>query len=240
METTNVMVKKRNGKAVVFDLTKIENAINKAFTATETPVTANIITQIALIATNKAMKEQKKEDGKRFEGILDVEIIQDAVIKALYSLNYDEVADAYAKVRKEHATAREIMDAAVSQNVFNYTRELEDADPLAVNSNASQTMTIAGLHQYLSGEDEKRFWQVTYDKCDPRIRKGDQDNDGTHYIHDYTLLTAYCMGWSLGDLIEKGIPSIGGTNASAPAKHLSSLCVQMANFLGILQGESAG
>ncbi len=242
MINKELKVLSRDGKELrAFDLSKIEAAIRKAFDATETAYNSQVIEAIAVKALNKAQKKATRDRDSRYinNAVLTVEGLQDGVIKALYSMDYDVVADAYSKYRKTHEDARKIIDASIMKAVYNYTGERDDSDPLARNNNASQTISISGLHQYLSGEDEKNFWQVEYDKVDPAIREGDQDNDGRHYIHDYTLIAPYCCGWSLGDLINTGIPSVGGTTAAGPAKHLDTLCAQMVNFLGILQSEAA-
>jgi anaerobic ribonucleoside-triphosphate reductase len=246
MEHTKLKVLSRDGNELRdFDLAKIEKAVSKAMDAAGMFYTQQVLDAIAIKALGKAAKAAANTElGEK--GILKVEQIQDGVVRALYSLDYDDIADLYTSYRKAHSDARQIEDAANMKVIYNYTGERDDsdpdfkADPLAKNNNASQSFSVSGLHQYISGVHEKEFWQTQYDKVNPDIRLGDQDNDGMHYIHDYTMLTGYCAGWSLNDLIHDGIPSVAGTTAAGPAKHLDTLCVQMANFLGIMQSEWAG
>ena len=232
----------RDGQIKDFDLFRIINAERKAFDASGVTYNDAILETLALKAVERAC-EQAVDEGDTeylYNGHLKVETIQDGVIKALYSCDFNKVADRYKKYRSEHQKAREMMDAIVAKRVNNYARESDDFDPLASNNNASQPLSISGLHQYLSGEDEKTFWDVIYDKEDKRIRATDQEHKRWHYTHDKSMISGYCAGWSLKKLITTGIISVGGNTAAGPAKHLDVLCVQMVNFLGIMQAEWAG
>ncbi len=228
----------RDDKLREFDINRIASAIAKAFDATGTAYTNDVLAELSVQVLANAQR-------KISDNTLKVEDIQDSVIRVLIKRDFDTVADAYESYRNARADVRTIRDRFAKEAVYNYTdftAEEKDKhvknDRLSVNHNASTGYSFGGLVLNLAGRYERTFWFSEVFSADPRIRTA--SDNGTIYIHDGDYLTAYCAGWSLKDLILEGIVSVGGKNASAPAKHLSTLCNQMVNFLGIMQNEWAG
>lgn len=226
----SVRVRSRDGKELrEFDLSRITNAMKKAFDAAEIPVTPDVLNQIGIRAYANAKSEIH-------DGILDVESIQDAVEDALVECGFRVVKKLYNAKRRERASVRHIKDEMSRDVVYNYTGEIDDADPFVQNNNASQKFCFGGLMLSVAGNTFKTFWlSEVYDAVIRQFY-----DEGLIHIHDLDMLTGYCAGWSLADLIRLGIPSVGGKTAAAPAKHLPVLCNQIVNFLGILQNEWAG
>ena len=238
-------VKKRDGRIVPFDGTKIKIAIEKAFKATKTDIPEDY--EMGVLLSNVYAKFKPVDD------VIDIEDIQDIVEKVLAEGGYFEVAKAYVLYRESHSQLRKITDEVKKFSADLVSGGLgpvkadttEFHDPQAEldvikNQNASVGSGTVGAAILQESEAiTKLFWESKYD---PEIRAMSQIDGGTGeiYIHDMGFAGGYCAGWSLKDLILKGIGGVPGKIASAPAKHLHTLCNQMVNFLGILQNEWAG
>ena len=220
-------VKKRDNKIVDFDLTKISNAIQMAFEACEVNFHPSIIDFLALRVT--ADFEPKIKDG-----LIAVEDIQDSVESVLIQGGYAEVAKAYILYRRQREKLRNM-----KSTILDY-KELVDSyvkvTDWRVKENSTVTYSVGGLILSNSGAITANYWlsEVYDDEIAQAHRSADI------HIHDLSMLTGYCAGWSLKQLIREGLGGIPGKMTSAPAKHLSVLCNQMVNFLGIMQNEWAG
>ena len=220
-------VKKRDNKIVDFDLTKISSAIQMAFEACEVNFHPSIIDFLALRVT--ADFEPKIKDG-----LIAVEDIQDSVESVLIQGGYAEVAKAYILYRRQREKLRNM-----KSTILDY-KELVDSyvkvTDWRVKENSTVTYSVGGLILSNSGAITANYWlsEVYDDEIAQAHRSADI------HIHDLSMLTGYCAGWSLKQLIREGLGGIPGKMTSAPAKHLSVLCNQMVNFLGIMQNEWAG
>ena len=220
-------VKKRDNKIVDFDLSKISNAIQMAFEACEVNFHPSIIDFLALRVT--ADFEPKIKDG-----LIAVEDIQDSVESVLVQGGYTEVAKAYILYRRQREKLRNM-----KSTILDY-KELVDSyvkvTDWRVKENSTVTYSVGGLILSNSGAITANYWlsEVYDDEIAQAHRSADI------HIHDLSMLTGYCAGWSLKQLIREGLGGIPGKMTSAPAKHLSVLCNQMVNFLGIMQNEWAG
>ncbi len=220
-------VKKRDGSIVEFNLNKIKAAIEKAFKAVRKEYTDDIIEVLALRVT--ANFSSKVEDG-----IISVEKIQDAVEIVLIQASYDDVAKAYILYRKQHDNMRKAKATIVNykDTVNNYLK----INDWRVKENSTVTYSVGGLILSNSGAITANYWlSEVYDQ---EIEKAHREAD--IHIHDLSMLTGYCAGWSLKQLILEGLGGVPGKITSSPASHLSTLCNQMTNFLGIMQNEWAG
>ena len=218
---------KRDGKIADFALNKISGAIKKAFDACERQYTDSIIDLISLRVTSD-FEPKIKED------LIDVEAIQDSVEKVLSEAGYADVAKAYILYRKTRENIRNINATTLDYKklVDNYLRALD----WRVKENSTVTYSVGGLILSNSGAITANYWlSEVYDE-----EIGAAHRSGDIHIHDLSMLTGYCAGWSLKQLIQEGLGGIPGKITSAPAKHLSTLCNQMVNFLGIMQNEWAG
>ncbi len=218
---------KRDGKIVEFDITKISGAISLAFEAQERNYTPNIIDFLALKVT--ADFEPKIKDGH-----ISVEDIQDSVESVLIQAGYDDVAKAYILYRRQHARLREMRSTVLDYKaiVDNYVK----ISDWRVKENSTVTYSVGGLILSNSGAITANYWLSEI--YDDEIANAHRNAD--IHLHDLSMLTGYCAGWSLKQLIKEGLGGVTGKITSAPAKHLSSLCNQMVNFLGIMQNEWAG
>ncbi len=218
---------KRNGDKADFTLTKIGDAIRKAFDATGTQYNNDIIDLLSLRVT--ADFQDKVE-----EGAVHVEDIQDSVEKVLEQAGYAEVAKAYILYRKQREKMRNMKSTILDyKEVVNGYVKVED---WRVKENSTVTYSVGGLILSNSGAVTANYWlSEVYDE---EISQAHRNAD--IHIHDLSMLTGYCAGWSLKQLIQEGLGGIPGKITSAPAKHLSVLCNQMVNFLGIMQNEWAG
>ena len=220
-------VLKRDGKIVEFNVKKISDAISLAFDAQERNYTPNIIDFLALKVT--ADFEPKIKDGH-----VTVEDIQDSVESVLIQAGYDDVAKAYILYRRQRAKLREMRST-----VLDYKTTVDNYVKIAdwrVKENSTVTYSVGGLILNNSGAITANYWLS--EVYDDEIANAHRNAD--IHIHDLSMLTGYCAGWSLKQLIQEGLGGVGGKITSAPAKHLSSLCNQMVNFLGIMQNEWAG
>ena len=220
-------VQKRNGKVIDFSLDKISNAIKLAFEAQEKQYHPQIIDFLALKVT--ADFESKIKNN-----IIAVEDIQDSVESVLVQAGYSDVAKAYILYRRQRAKLREIQNTALDykETVNQYLKALD----WRVKENSTVTYSVGGLILSNSGAITANYWlsEVYDDEIANAHRNGDI------HIHDLSMLTGYCAGWSLKQLIQEGLGGVVGKITSAPAAHLSTLCNQMVNFLGIMQNEWAG
>ena len=218
---------KRNGDKADFTLTKISDAVRKAFDATDTQYNNDIIDLLSLRVTADF---QDKMD----EGSVHVEDIQDSVEKVLEQAGYTEVAKAYILYRKQREKMRNLKSTILDyKEVVNGYVKVED---WRVKENSTVTYSVGGLILSNSGAVTANYWLT--EVYDEEIAQAHRNAD--IHIHDLSMLTGYCAGWSLKQLIQEGLGGISGKITSAPAKHLSVLCNQMVNFLGIMQNEWAG
>ncbi|MBP5299306.1 MAG: ribonucleoside triphosphate reductase [Lachnospiraceae bacterium] len=218
---------KRDGTTTDFTLTKINDAIMKAFNATEMQYNNDIIDLLSLRVTADFQKKVK-------DNTIHVEEIQDSVEKVLEQAGYTDVAKAYILYRKQREKMREMKSTILDyKDVVNSYVKVED---WRVKENSTVTYSVGGLILSNSGAVTANYWlSEIYDE---EIANAHRNAD--IHIHDLSMLTGYCAGWSLKQLIKEGLGGIPGKITSAPAKHLSVLCNQMVNFLGIMQNEWAG
>ena len=220
-------VRKRNGTIVDFEIQKITDAMKKAFEASERSYDDNIVDFLAIKVTSDF--ENKVKDN-----IINVEDIQDSVENVLMKGDYVDVAKAYILYRKLHEKMRNVKSTALDYKnvVDNY---LNVAD-WRVKENSTVTYSVGGLILSNSGAITANYWlSEVYDE---EIANAHKNCD--FHIHDLSMLTGYCAGWSLKQLIQEGLGGVPGKITSSPAKHLSTLTNQMVNFLGIMQNEWAG
>ena len=218
---------KRDGSKADFTLTKINDAIMKAFTATQMSYNNDIIDLLALRVTADFQKKVENDE-------IHVEDIQDSVERVLGQAGYEEVAKAYILYRKQREKMRAMKSTILDyKDVVNSYVKVED---WRVKENSTVTYSVGGLILSNSGAVTANYWlSEIYDE---EIAEAHRNAD--IHIHDLSMLTGYCAGWSLKQLIQEGLGGITGKITSAPARHLSVLCNQMVNFLGIMQNEWAG
>ncbi|MCM1162182.1 MAG: ribonucleoside triphosphate reductase [Roseburia sp.] len=218
---------KRNGETAAFDLTRISDAIMKAFRATGVEFTNDIVDLLALRVTADLQEKVKK-------GQVHIEDVQDSVEKVLEQSGYTEAAKAYILYRKQREKMRTMTSTILDyKDVVNSYVKIED---WRVKENSTVTYSVGGLILSNSGAVTANYWlSEIYDE---EISEAHRNAD--IHIHDLSMLTGYCAGWSLKQLIQEGLGGITGKITSAPAAHLSVLCNQMVNFLGIMQNEWAG
>lgn len=218
---------KRDGKFFAFDISKISNAITHAFEAEDKQYNKGIIDLLALRVT--ADFEPKIKDSR-----IAVEDIQDSVESVLIKTGYSDVAKAYILYRKQHEKIRNMKSSVLDykETVENYVK----VNDWRVKENSTVTYSVGGLILSNSGTITANYWlSEIYDE---EISNAHRNAD--IHIHDLSMLTGYCAGWSLKQLIQEGLGGIPGKITSAPAAHLSTICNQMVNFLGIMQNEWAG
>ena len=220
-------VNKRDGKVAEFDISKISEAIKKAFEACERQFNDNIIDFLALKVTSDF--EPKVSDG-----LIAVEDIQDSVETVLVQAGYADVAKAYILYRRQREKLRNMKSTILDYKdlVDQYVKNID----WRVKENSTVTYSVGGLILSNSGAITANYWLSEI--YDDEIAKAHKNAD--IHLHDLSMLTGYCAGWSLKQLIEEGLGGVGGKITSAPAKHLATLCNQMVNFLGIMQNEWAG
>ena len=220
-------VTKRDGTAATFEIGKISAAITKAFQALDKQFHPSVIDLLALRVT--ADFEPKVRDGR-----IAVEDIQDSVEAVLSEAGYSDVAKAYILYRKQREKIRN-----VNSTLLNYKDLVDDylqINDWRVKENSTVTYSVGGLILSNSGAITANYWlSEIYDQ-----EIANAHRNAEIHLHDLSMLTGYCAGWSLKQLIQEGLGGIPGKITSAPAKHLSTLCNQMVNFLGIMQNEWAG
>lgn len=218
---------KRDGDIVSFDLTKISSAIAKAFEAQNRQYEPSIIELLALRVTSNF--EPKISNNE-----VHVEDIQDSVETVLSESGYGDVAKAYILYRKQREKIRNMKATMLDYKelVDSYVNSVD----WRVKENSTVTYSVGGLILNNSGAITANYWlSEIYDE-----EIGNAHRNGDIHIHDLSMLTGYCAGWSLRQLIQEGLGGVTGKITSSPAKHLASLCNQMVNFLGIMQNEWAG
>ena len=220
-------VVKRDGKVVTFDIKKISAAITKAFEASGKQYNPDIIDFIALKVTSDY--EKKIRDDKVL-----VEDIQDSVESVLSAAGYTDVAKTYILYRKQREKIRNMKSTVLDyKNVVDGYLGKGD---WRVKENSTVNYSIGGLILSNSGAITANYWlSEIYDQ---EIANAHRNCD--IHLHDLSMLSGYCAGWSIKQLIQEGLGGVTGKITSAPAKHLSTLCNQMVNFLGIMQNEWAG
>lgn len=220
-------VVKRDGEVAEFNLQKISSAIEKAFDAVQKQYDDDIVSLLSLRVTADFQEKIK-------DGTVDVESIQDSVENVLVQTGYAEVAKAYILYRKQREKIRNMRSTILDyKDIVNSYVKVED---WRVKENSTVTYSVGGLILSNSGAVTANYWlSEIYDE---EIAEAHRNAD--IHLHDLSMLTGYCAGWSLRQLITEGLGGIEGKITSAPAKHLSVLCNQMVNFLGIMQNEWAG
>lgn len=218
---------KRDGEIAEFQLNKITEAIRKAFEANGKQYTQDMLEMLGLRVTADFQKKIENDQ-------ISVEAIQDSVENVLIQCGYSEVAKAYILYRKQREKVRNMKSTILDyKEIVNSYVKVED---WRVKENSTVTYSVGGLILSNSGAVTANYWlSEIYDE---EIAEAHRNAD--IHIHDLSMLTGYCAGWSLKQLIQEGLGGIEGKITSAPAKHLSVLCNQMVNFLGIMQNEWAG
>lgn len=217
-------IKKRDGRTAKFDRKKIEKAIEKAgletgeFDATQ-----------AVELTDKVLGVLETRNQKRLPSVED---IQDIVEDALIDSKFKKTAKAYIIYRDQHKKLREITSNAHVDLIDKYLENLD----WKVNENSNMGYSLQGLNNYVSAEITKTYW---LDKI-YTSKIGQAHKEGDLHIHDLNLLSVYCVGWDLTDLLQEGFTGVAGKVASKPAKHFRSALGQVVNFFYTLQGEAAG
>ncbi|MBQ4468023.1 MAG: ribonucleoside triphosphate reductase [Firmicutes bacterium] len=218
---------KRDGSVVDFNINKISAAIAKAFDALNKQYHPSVIDMIALRVTSDY--EYKIHDDR-----ITVEDIQDSVEKVLSEAGYADVSKAYILYRKQREKVRNI-----NSTLLNYKDLVDDylkINDWRVKENSTVTYSVGGLILSNSGAITANYWlSEVYDE-----EIAEAHRSAAIHLHDLSMLTGYCAGWSLKQLIQEGLGGVPGKITSSPANHLSTLCNQMVNFLGIMQNEWAG
>lgn len=220
-------VLKRDGGIVDFEMKKITSAIGKAFAATQKQYSPDMLDVLGLRVTSDFQSKIKNDQ-------IYVEDIQDSVENVLIQTGYADVAKAYILYRKKRENIRNMNATMIDyKDIVNKYVQVED---WRVKENSTVTYSVGGLILSNSGAITANYWlSEIYDE---EIAKAHRDAD--IHIHDLSMLTGYCAGWSLKQLLMEGLGGIPGKITSSPARHLSVLCNQMVNFLGIMQNEWAG
>ena len=220
-------VQKRDGKNVDFTIDKISDAVKMAFEAQEKQYNQSIIDFIALKVTADFEPKIK-------EGLISVEDIQDSVESVLVQAGYSDVAKAYILYRRQREKLRN-----AKSTILDFKKAVDDyvkINDWRVKENSTVTYSVGGLILSNSGAITANYWLS--EVYDDEIANAHRNAD--IHLHDLSMLTGYCAGWSLKQLIKEGLGGVPGKITSAPASHLATLCNQMVNFLGIMQNEWAG
>jgi anaerobic ribonucleoside-triphosphate reductase len=217
-------IKKRNGRVVAFDSLKITAAIAKAGCATGEfgEKEAKKLTLRVLTLAHELKLDPAPE----------VEQIQDIVEAVLLDSPFFKTAKAYILYREQHAQIRQITTKANVDLVNHYIQKLD----WKINENSNMCYSLQGLNNYISSEVTSEYWLNSI--YPPEIREAHKNGD--LHIHDLNLLSVYCVGWDLQDLLRQGFKGVEGKVESAPPKHLRSALGQIVNFFYTLQGEAAG
>ena len=220
----NTKIRKRDGRLVKFKAEKITNAIAKAGMAT-----GEFDDKIARKMTIKVLNLANR----LFDSmIMTVEEVQDIVEEVLLDSPYRRTAKAYIIYRDQHARLREVANKMEIDLVDQYLRKID----WKVHENSNMDYSLQGLNNYISSEVSKVYW--LNEIYSPEIRKA--HSEGDFHIHDLSLLSVYCVGWDLYDLLLEGFKGVSGKVESKPARHLRSILGQVVNFFYTLQGEAAG
>ena len=217
-------IKKRDGRKVKFNDRKIMSAIERAGLETGEFAEAE--------ADKLAKKVLARAEKELTEKVPGVEQIQDIVEEVLLSSRYKKTAKAYIIYRDQHKKLREITDAAHLDLMDQYLSRLD----WRVNENSNMGYSLQGLNNYIASEVSKTYWlNKVYT---PEI--GRLHRSGDMHIHDLNLLSVYCVGWDLQDLLRSGFTGVQNKISSKPAKHFRAILGQVVNFFYTLQGEAAG
>jgi ribonucleoside-triphosphate reductase len=220
---------KRDGAIVSFDPAKIETAILKAAKVTKEfgeQEAAQVTRKVILMAQEIANKKESNLKAPT------VEEVQDAVEVALYSFGYTATAKAYILYREQRKRIRDFAAGLNIDMVDDYLSQLD----WQVNENSNMSYSIQGLNNYIASNISKNYW---LNKIYPEEIKNAHLNGDIH-IHDLNIISVYCVGWDLKDLLLEGFKGVKGKVSSAPPRHFRTALGQMVNFLYTMQGESAG
>jgi len=217
-------IKKRDERIVKFDSSKITAAIAKAGKATGEfeEREAKKLTLRALTLAHETC----------IGNILDVEEIQDIAERVLLNSPFYKTAKAYILYREQHAQIRRIETKAHIDLVEHYIKKLD----WKIKENSNMCYSLQGLNNYISSDITSEYWLSRI--YPPEIRRA--HNKGDLHVHDLSLLSVYCVGWDLQDLLKSGFKGVEGKVESAPPRHLRSALGQIVNFFYTLQGEAAG
>ena len=220
-------VMKRDGTVAEFDIAKISRAITKSFDAVNVNYHPTVIDLLALKVTSDFAPKIKND-------VISVEDIQDSAERVLSQAGYTDVAKAYILYRKQREKVRNVKAAML--NYKDLVDSYLDSSDWRVKENSTVTYSVGGLILSNSGAITANYWlSEIYDQ-----EIAEAHRSAALHLHDLSMLTGYCAGWSIKQLIQEGLGGVGGKITSKPAKHLASLCNQMVNFLGIMQNEWAG
>lgn len=217
-------IRKRDGRIVPFDTSKITTAIAKAGEATgefDQRDAKKLTLRVLTLARELQLGIQP-----------EVEDIQDIVERVLLDSPFYKTAKAYILYREQHAQIRSIATKARVDLVDHYIGKLD----WKIRENSNMSYSLQGLNNYISSDVTAEYWLNKI--YPPEIRRAHRNGD--FHIHDLSLLSVYCVGWDLKDLLLKGFKGVAGKVESAPPKHLRSALGQIVNFFYTLQGEAAG
>ena len=218
---------KRDNSIVDFNLSKIKDAMSLAFQSQQKPCHPDVLDLLALKVTADFSSKVKDE-------LVNVEDIQDSVESVLIQAGYADVAKAYILYRRQREKLRNMKNTFLDyRDTVNKYLNVTD---WRVKENSTVTYSVGGLILSNSGAITANYWLS--EVYDDEIANAHRTCE--FHLHDLSMLTGYCAGWSLRQLIEEGLSGVAGKITSSPAKHLSTLCNQMVNFLGIMQNEWAG
>ena len=220
---------KRDGSIVSFDASKIENAILKAAKVTkefDEKAAQKVTKKVVLMAEEVANRKESNLKAPT------VEEVQDAVELALYSFGYTATAKAYILYREQRTRIRDFAAGLNIDMVDDYLKQLD----WQVNENSNMSYSIQGLNNYIASNISKNYW---LNKIYPEEIKNAHQKGDIH-IHDLNIISVYCVGWDLKDLLMEGFKGVKGKVSSKPARHFRTALGQMVNFLYTMQGESAG
>jgi ribonucleoside-triphosphate reductase len=217
-------IRKRDGRLVPFDASKITAAIAKAGAAS-----GEFDEKTARRLTIRVLNLAEELHGSTTPS---VEEIQDIVEEVLLSSTYRMTAKAYIIYRDQHARLREVANRMEVDLVDQYLKKKD----WKINENSNMDYSLQGLNNYISSEVSKIYW--LNEIYPPEIRKAQMEGD--FHIHDLSILSVYCVGWDLHDLLREGFRGVSGKVESRPAKHFRSALGQVVNFFYTLQGEAAG
>ncbi len=225
-------VEKRNGAVVDFDRMKVEDAIFKALVATHDSKSRKNLRKLAEVATDYTIDNLTEVCNNHITP--KVEDIQDGVEVVLMKMGEYETAKKYIKYRYEHKRMRETKKTAM--DIMGIFDEYIGQSDWTVRENSNMSYSLQGLNNHVIAKATKTFWLNTV--YDESIRESHENGD--MHIHDLGLLSTYCCGWSLEDLLMNGFAGVSGKVESSPAKHFEAALMQLVNFIYTLQGEAAG
>ena len=217
-------IKKRNGRVVQFDASKITAAIAKAGSVTgefDEQMAKKLMLRVLTLAHEVQLTSPP-----------EVEEIQDIVERVLIESPFHKSAKAYILYREQHAQIRNITTRANVELVENYVQKMD----WKIRENSNMSFSLQGLNNYISSDVTAEYWLNRI--YPPEVRNAHKNGD--LHIHDLSLLSVYCVGWDLQDLLRVGFMGVPGKVESAPPKHLRSALGQVVNFFYTLQGEAAG